>query len=64
MSEQRENLREERRILIKAMTLGESNLLSVFLAKSSQLGWYTIPMRSSPSLFKALGILQLELFYC
>ena len=38
MSERRENLREERRILIKAMTLGESDLLSVFLAKSNQLG--------------------------
>ena len=59
MLEQRENHREERRILIKAMTLGESNLLAVFLAKSNQLEWYAVPMRSSPLLFKVQGILQI-----
>ena len=57
MSEWRENLREEKWILINAMTLEEFDLLSVFLVKSNQLGWYAVPTRSSPSLFKVLGIL-------
>ena len=42
------------------MTLGESNLFAEFLANNNQLGWCVIPMRSSPLLLKALGILQIS----
>ena len=46
-------------MLIYAMTLEESDLSAGFLVNNNQLGWYAVSTRSSPSLLKVLGILQI-----
>ena len=59
MSEHKEKRRGERRMLMYAVTLGEVALFTGLIVKSSQLGWWTIPMKFSPSLFAELGTWQM-----
>jgi len=42
-----------------AMILGEYDLSAGILAKNSQLEWYAILIRASPSLLDELGILRI-----
>ena len=42
------------------MTLGKSWLLEGDLAKAIQLGWWHVPINSSPSQFEELGILRIS----
>jgi len=46
-------------MLMYAETLGEFNLFVEILVNSSQLGWCTVPIRSSSLLFDMLGALQI-----
>ena len=46
-------------MLMYAVTLGEVTLFTGLIAKSSQLGWWTTPMKFSPSLFTVLGTWQM-----
>ena len=59
MSDCKEKQRDVRWILIYAVTLGEVDLFVRVPAKSSQLGWWTVPMKSSPLQFNVLGTLQM-----
>jgi len=47
-------------MLMYAITLEEFNLSIGILVNNSQLGWYVIPIRPSPSLLDKLGILRIS----
>ena len=42
-------------MLMYAITLGEVALFTELIAKSDQLGWWTVSMKFSPSLLTVLG---------
>ena len=42
-------------MLMYAVTLGEVALFTGLIAKRSQLGWWTDPIKFSPLLFAVLG---------
>jgi len=48
-----------RQILIYAVTLEEVDLFIGVLVKNSQLGWWTVPMKSSPLQFNMLRTLRI-----
>ena len=60
MSLRSRNCREERRMLMYAMTLGESDLFDGILANEIQLGWWLVPIRGSPLQLEELGILWIS----
>ena len=46
-------------MLMYAIILGEVALFTGLIAKSDQLGWWTVPMKFLPLLLAVLGILQM-----
>ena len=55
ISQCKEKQREERQILIYAVTLREYALFTGLVANRIQLGWWTVPIKFLPSLFALLG---------
>ena len=56
MSFLKENLRKKRQMLMKVMTLKESEGCEYILENITQLGWLRTPTNSSPSQLVELGI--------
>ena len=59
MSEHKEKRREERQMLMYAVTLGEVVLFAGVIVKSDLLGWWMVPMKFLPSLLTVLETLQM-----
>ena len=59
MSVCKKKQRGKRRMLMYTVTLGEVALFTGLIAKKSQLGWWTVPMKFSLSLFAVLGTWQM-----
>jgi len=59
MSKRKKKQRGESRMLMYAVTLGEVALFNGLIVKSSQLGWWTVPMKFLLSLFAVLGTWQM-----